>query len=223
VTSSNTIVWIVLGSLAGLCLCVALGVGLVLLLKSSGSTSPSPLANLLGGGGAVLDPNNVENTRAWAAEAVSRLKEAEASKNEAKTSAELVRVEKELKDGLLGKQVRWTFPVEAVDEGEVKLETFFGTSAGEFRGDDPKLKGRPLRRLYLRVYFDAEKDGVKVGDEVTPQEASRLRKGSFQTVTRTVIEATVTKKQDQWVSTSAYSDVVDVLEPFCVTIVLARR
>jgi hypothetical protein len=163
---------------------------------------------------AVIDPDSVENTAAWASAAVSRLK----------AGGDAARVEKELKDALLGKQVRWTFPVEAVDEGEVKLDTFSGTPDGTFKGDDPKYNGRPQRRLYFRVYLGDESDAVKVGGEVTQAQGAGLRKGSPWTLARTVTEATVTRRgEDNWMSASAYSDVIDVLEPFCVTLVVVRK
>jgi hypothetical protein len=216
VANSRALLWIVLGCLA----VVGLSIGMFVLLKSSGI--PSISSDLPGPGRASLDVNNVEYTRAWVAEAVKRLKDAESGKNDAKTNSEIARVEKELKGSLLGKQVRWTFPVEAVDEGDVKLDSFFGTSAGEFRGDDPKLKGKPLRRVYLRVYFAADKDAVKVGDEVTSEEATRLQKGSKWTIIRTVTEVSLTI-HDPWFSPSAYTDVVDALEPFSVTIELSRK
>lgn len=216
VAKSNAVLWIVLGSLAALGLCI----GAYFLLREPGKT-PSP--DLPGSGRAALDPNDVESTRAWAAEAVKSLKAAESAKNGARTDAEIARVEKELKDALLGKQVRWAFPVAAVDGGEVKLDSFFGTKAGQFRSDDPKLNGKPMRRLHFRVFFEAEKDAVMVGDEVTQAQAGQLKKGSKVTVARTVTEITLTKHDDKWVSSSSYSDVVDVLEPYCVTVVVERK
>jgi hypothetical protein len=72
-----------------------------------------------------------------------------------------------------------------------------------------------------RKHFDSERDAVRVG-EVSQAEADGLKKGNKVTVVRVVTEATLTKR-DRWVSTSAYSDVVDVLAPYCVTVVLTRK
>src|SRR4051794_3034849 len=166
---SNAVLFIILGSVAALVLLSCVGVGgYFLLRKGSGPSLGLP-------GRAALDPNDVGNTSAWAKDAVERLKAGK---------ADAAGVEKEVKDSLLGKQVRWSFPVEAVDEGEVKIDTFFGYPAGKYEGADPKLKGKPLRRVYLRVYFEDDKDGVKVGDEVSQAEAARLNKGDRQEVVR---------------------------------------
>jgi hypothetical protein len=209
---SNAVLWIVVISLAAVVvLGGAVSVGAYFLLRGSGKT---PSLGLPGSGRAALDTNSVENMSAWAADAVKRLKDADGK--------DAGRVEKELKDALLGKQVRWAFPVEAVDEGEVKLDSFFGTKAGPFRSDDPKLNGKPSRRLHLRVFFAAEKDGVKVGDEVTAAEAERLKNGGKCAVVRTVAEVELTK-HDPWSSQSPYTGIVDALEPYCVTITLVRK
>ena len=205
---SNATLWIVLCSLAALALVATASVGAYFLLR--GKMASVGLSGL-----ATLEPNDVESTRAWAKDAMKRLKDTDGKDAE--------RVEKKLKAALLGKQVRWSFPVVAVDEGEVKLDSFFGTKAGAFRSDDLKLNGKPTRRLYLRVFFEAEKDAVKVGDEVAQEEAGRLRKGDKVTIVRTVSEVTLTRRDDKWVSTSAYSDVIDVLEPYCVTVVVVRK
>ena len=186
---------------------------------SSKPTDPGKNDGQKPGGGdapgrAAIDPNSIENTRAWSAAAVERL-------GSGATTPE--RVEKELKDGLVGRQVKWAFPVEAVDEGEVKVDSFFGTDGGPFKGEGAEFKGRPTRKLYLRVYFDAEKDGILVGRDVTNEEAARLHKGGKQAVTRTVVEATVTKSDGTWVCPSKYSKVLDVLDAYCVTIVVARK
>jgi hypothetical protein len=208
---SHFLWWIVGGSVLvvgcfGVCLCA----GFFFWWKSSAGDGP-------GFSRAAIDADNVENTRAWAADTVKRLKESSNS------ATEVSRVEKELKDALLGKKVRWTFPVEAVDEGEVKLDTFFGAAGEPFRGDDPKLKGKPTRRVYLRVYLAADKDNVKVGDEATEVQAKLLQKGSKWTVSRTVTEVSVEKGDDPWFFASAYSGVVDVLDAYCITIVLERK
>jgi hypothetical protein len=200
---SHLVLWIVLGSVAFVGLCV----GAFFALKRSG---PSLLS------GAGPDTASVENTRAWAAAAVERIKAAESSGG---ADAEIARVEKQAKDALVGKQVRWTFPVEAVDEGEVKIDTFFGTRVGEHKGPDPGLKGKPLRRVYFRVYF---KEGVMVGDEVSEADAARLKPGDKWTVTRTVTSIEV-RKHDPWFMQSFYTKVVDDLEPFCVDIHVERK
>src|SRR6266545_2244966 len=214
--NAHTVLWV---ALAFVCVCAA-SVGIYFVVKGAGKKPPAadePPVSVQN----ALDPGSVEHTRAWAAELVKRLKEVEDRKNDAATKTEIARVEKEIKDTLLGKQVRWTFSVLAVDEGELKMESFFGMDAGWFSGDDPKLVGRPMRRLYFRVYFADDEAVVKVGDEVTAAEASRLRNGGTFTVVRTVTEAMLSR-HDKWVSASAYSDVVDVLEPYCVTVVLSR-
>jgi hypothetical protein len=203
---SNAVLFIVLGSAALVLLgCVGIG-GYFLLKKGSGPSLGLP-------GRAALDPNDVANTGAWAKDAVGRLKAGK---------ADAAGVEKEAKDSLLGKKVRWSFPVEAVDEGEVKIDTFFGDAAGKYEGADPKLKGKPLRRVYLRVYFEADKDNVKVGDEVSKLEAARLNKGDRLAVVRTVTKVEV-RKDDPWFSQSPYTGVVDVLEPFCIDVTVERK
>jgi hypothetical protein len=105
---------------------------------------------------------------------------------------------------------------------EVKVDSFFGAKAGPFRSDDPKLNGKPSRRVYLRVYFAGEGDQVMVGRDVSATEASGLRQGSRVTVLRTVSEVTV-DKNDPWFSGSPYTGVVDALEPYCVTITVVRK
>jgi hypothetical protein len=205
----------VLGSAAALCLLGCLGVGGYFLLKKG----PGPSPGLPGSGRAGLDPNSVENTSAWAEDAVRRMKEAEARGG---ADAEVARVEKQVTDGLVGKQVRWAFPVEAVDEGEVEIDTFFGNPAGKYEGADPQLKGKPLRRVYFRVYFEDEKDDVKVGDEVSELEAARLKKGDRQAVVRTVTKAEV-RRHDPWFMQSGYTGVVDTLEPFCIDVTVRRK
>src|SRR5437870_5584666 len=89
---SSLTLWIVLGSVAVVVLCIGLGIGIYFLWKGSG------LPSLPGSARAALDPNDAENTAAWAAAAVGRIKDAEASKDVARTNAEIARVEKELKD-----------------------------------------------------------------------------------------------------------------------------
>jgi hypothetical protein len=205
---SNALVWIVLGSLAALfVLGGVVSVGAYFLLRGRTTSLGLPAR-------AALDPNSAENTSAWAADAMKKLKDG--------GGKDADRVEKELKDALLGKQVRWTFAVEAVDEGEVKIDSFFGTAAGKFQGEDPKLNGKPLRRLHLRVYFTGEDGPVVVGKDVTALEAAGLRQGSKVTVVRTVSEITV-DKNDPWFSGSPYTGIVDVLEPYCVRITVARK
>jgi hypothetical protein len=218
---------VVLGGLLAVVCLGGVAVGLYFATKRGGN---DPAGDAPGGpvarppeapGRAALDPESVDNTRAWAAEAVKRLKAAEAG-GPAAAKSEVARTEKDLRERLLGKRVRWAFAVQAVDEGELKLETFFGTDAGSFQGDDPKLKGRPMRRLYFRVYLNADEDNVKVGDEVKAAEAQRLRNGGQFTVNRTVTEVTV-DVHDKWFMPDGYSNVVDVLEPYCVTVVLSRK
>jgi hypothetical protein len=177
---------------------------------SSKSTDPGKN----GPGRAAPDPGSVENTRAWAADAVERLRSRSTTPEE---------VEQELKDALVGKQARWTFPVVTVEDGEVKVDSFFGPPGEPFKGEGAELNGRPTRRLYLRIYFDAEKDGIMVGRDITNEEARRVQKGDRQAVTRTVIEASVTKSDGTWVSASKYSQVLDVLDAYCITIVVARK
>jgi hypothetical protein len=201
----------VLVALGAVVLLVGLGIGIYIL--SRGSELPA----VSGAARAVIDPNDAENTAAWAAAAVGRIKDAGD-----KADAEAARVEKELKDALLGKQVRWTFPGEAVDDGEVKLDSFFGTAAGKYAGDDPQLRGKPLRQLHLRVFFADGDSAVQVGKDVSALEAAGLRQGSKCAVVRTVTEITV-DRHDPWVSASPYTGVVDVMEPYCVTIIVARK
>jgi hypothetical protein len=215
---STLILWIILAV-------VGVGggsVGIYFLVKGSGKKT-SATEEPPGLGLAVLDQDNVANTRSWAADQVKRLKDVAARKNDAALKDEISRVENELKSSLLGKKVRWAFPVAAVVDGEVKLDTFFGIEAGRFPGDDPGLGGRPMRRLYFRAYFDGDNDVVHVGNDVSADEARRLRKGNTLTIVRTVTEVMLTQHDEKWVSTSAYSKVVDVMEPYCITVVLSRK
>ncbi len=216
---SNAPLWIVLGCVGA----IGASIGIYFMVKGSGKSSssgkPSSTDEVPGFVRAGIDTSNVENTRAWASAAVKQLKDADARK----TDAEMRRVEKELKDALLGKKIRWSFPVEAVTENEVKLDTFFGTKAGTFAGDDPQLKGRPLRKLYFRAYIGSEKDEVKIGDEVSATEAKRLHKGDQWTLTRTVTEVTVEKVNKQWLSVSSYTDVVDEMDAYCITLIMERK
>src|SRR5262245_19989031 len=55
-----------------------------------------------------LDLDNVENMRAWAETAVARLKELEAKGNRAATDAEVAKLEKEMRDALQEKTIRWS-------------------------------------------------------------------------------------------------------------------
>jgi hypothetical protein len=109
-----------------------------------------------------------------------------------------------------------------VDEGEVKIDTFFGEPAGKYAGDDPKLNGNPMRRVYFRVYFDGEDGPVVVGKDLTKLEAARLNRGDRQAVARTVTKAEV-RKNDPWSSQSFYTKVVDVLEPYCIDVTVERK
>ena len=204
---SHTVLWIVLGCVALVGLCV----GAFFVLKGSGVSS-------LPGFGPSLDPSSVENTSAWAAAAVKRLNDA--GKDEAKVDAEIARIEKQVKDSLVGKEVRWTFMVEAVDEGELKLDTFFGPRVGEYHGRDPGLQGKPLRRLHFRVYLGER--NVEVGGEVGHADALLLKQGDKWTLVRTVTKVEV-RKHDPWFSESPYTGIVDELEPYCIDITIAPK
>ena len=68
--------------------------------------SPPPVAGP-GFTAARLDPDNVENTRAWAEKAVARLKELEAKGDRKATDAEVARLEKEMRAALQDKKIRW--------------------------------------------------------------------------------------------------------------------
>jgi len=63
-----------------------------------------------------IDPDNLENTRAWAESTVKRLKEVESKGNDAATKEEMRKVEQKLKDSLLKKRVRWTFSVYGIEK-----------------------------------------------------------------------------------------------------------
>ncbi len=215
----NTILWvsIVLAATFALTCCCGISVGSYFLWNRA-----SGLPGVPGLTGAKLDPNNIENTRQWAEKTVARLKDLEAKGNPAAVDAEATKAEKELKDALLNKNIGWPFVVLGVqDDGEVDLEQFFGKDDGRFPvGDDPIRAGKRRRKLYLRIFLDQGGDEVRVGDEITRAQAV---KGSKFTLSRKVIEVNIRQRDVGWLSTDRYSDAVDILDTFCVDIIVARR
>ncbi len=166
-----------------------------------------------------LDPDNIENTRAWAEKSVVRLKELEAKGNRAATDAEVAKLEQEMRDALQDKKIRWALVINGVrKDGEVDLEQFFGQDDGKV-ADGPDA-GIRQRRLYLRVYLDAEGDAVRIGDEIKP---NRANKGSRFTLQRTVIEANIRQRDKNWSSHNRWTDAVDRLDTFCVDIIVKRK
>jgi hypothetical protein len=160
---------------------------------------------------AKLDPDNVQNTRAWAEKTVARLKEIEAKGDQAATDREVVKLEKEMQAALVGKKTRWALVVYGVKNGnEADLEQFFGNDDG-FEG------GRKRRKLYFRIYYAEDGDEVLVG-EFNPQQA----KGSRFTLQRTIIEANIRKRDTNWKMPNSNNG-VDVLDTFCVDIIVKRQ
>ena len=168
--------------------------------------------------GARLDADNVENTRAWAEKAVARLKELEA-KGAAAADAEVARLEKEMSDALEGKTIRWALAIDGVrPDGEVDLEQFFGKDDGKVT--EGNEAGKLRHKLYFRIYLDAEPDAVRIGGEITREKA---RKGKRFTLERQVIETNIRKRDTNWSSRNRWTDVVDVLDTFCIDVIVKRK
>jgi hypothetical protein len=180
--------------------------------------APSPVAGP-GFTAAKLDPDNVENTRAWAEKAVARLKELEAKGDRKATDAEVARLEKEMRDALQDKKIRWALVIDgARKDGEVDLAQFFGNDDGKI--PDGKEAGKKRRKLYMRVYLAADGDEVRIGDEIDAQQAM---KGNTFTLERQVIETNIRQRDTNWRSRNLWTDVVDVLDTFCVDIIVKRK
>jgi hypothetical protein len=168
---------------------------------------------------AKLDTGNVENTRAWAEKSVARLKELEAKGNRAATDAEVAKLEKEMRDALEGKQIRWSLVIEGVrDDGEVNLAQFFGKDDGRFK--DGEDAGKKRRKLYMRIYLEGGGDEVRIGDEINRSQAA---KGSRFTLQRKVIEVNIRQRDENWSSHNTWTDTVEVLDTFCVDIIVKRE
>jgi len=166
-----------------------------------------------------LDPDNVENTRAWAEQAVARLKGLDAKGDRAATDAAVAKLEKELRDALQDKKVRWSLVIDGVrQDGEVDLEQFFGHDDSKV-ADGPEA-GKRRRKLYLRIYLDAAGDEVRVGDEVKQEQAG---KGNRFTLQRQVVEVGIRQRDTNWRSHNRWTDVVDVLDTFCVDLIVKRK
>lgn len=219
----NTILWIALLLAVPILFLCCGGVGVIALVIANRASDPS-------GGGIVPsftverpDPDNLENTRAWAESTVKRLKEVEAKDNEAATKEEMRKVEQQLKDTLLNKRVRWTFAFLGIHPGghEICVEQFFGPDGGPFRGDDPRFAGKSTRKLYFRVYFNDESDGVFIGTDVSREKAQRMLPGDKQVVTARVVEVML-RRHDNWLMPNKWTNGVDVLDDFCITLVIKR-
>jgi hypothetical protein len=168
---------------------------------------------------AKLDPDNVENTRAWAEKAVARLKELEAKGNRGATDAEVAKLEKEMRDALQDKKIRWALVIDGVrQDGEVDLEQFFGKDDGKI--PDGEEAGKRRRKLYFRIYLDGDGDEVRIGNEIDQQQAV---KGNRFTLQRQVIEVNIRQRDTNWRSRNRWTDVVDVLDTFCVDIIVKRK
>jgi hypothetical protein len=165
-----------------------------------------------------LDTNNFENTRAWAEKTVAKLKDLDAKGNRAATDAEVAKIEKEMRDAIVGKEIHWSMIIAGVrDDGEVDLEQFHGKDDGKVpEGPDA---GKPRRKLYFRVYLEAEVDAVRVGNEITREQA---RKGSPFPLERKVIEANIRQRDSNWSSRNRYTNSVERLDTFCVDIIVQR-
>lgn len=166
-----------------------------------------------------LDLNNVENTRAWAEKAVARLKELEAKGDRKATDAEVAKLEKEMRDALQDKKIRWALVIDGVrKDGEVDLAQFFGKDDGKVT--EGAEVGKLRRKLYFRIYLDADGDEVRIGGEITKDQAV---KGSRFPLARTVIETNIRQRDTNWSSRNRWTDVVDVLDTFCVDIIVKRK
>ena len=137
----------------------------------------------------------------------------------AATDTEVAKIEKEMRDALVGKKIRWSLAIAGVrDDGEVDLEQFYGNEDGKVaEGPDA---GKRRRKLYLRVYLEAERDAVRVDDEIPRAKAS---KGSRFTLERKVIEVNIRQRDANWSSPDRYTNTVDVLDTFCVDIIVQRQ
>lgn len=165
-----------------------------------------------------LELDNVENTRAWAEQAVTRLKALEANGDRSATDAEVAKIEKELHAALQDKEVRWSLVISGVrQDGEVDLEQFYGAGDGKVQGGGDA--GKPRRKLYFRIYLDADGDEVRVGDEIGQPEAS---KGNRFTLRRKVIETNIRQRDTNWSSPNRWTGVVDVLDTFCMDVIVKR-
>jgi hypothetical protein len=166
-----------------------------------------------------LDPDSVENTRAWAEKAIARLKELEAKGDRKATDAEVAGLEKEMRAALQDKKIRWALVIDgARKDGEVDLAQFFGHDNGKI--PDGKEAGKKRRKLYMRIYLDADRDEVRIGDEIDKEQAM---KGNSFTLQRQVIETNIRQRDTNWRSRNLWTDVVDVLDTFCVDIIVKRK
>jgi hypothetical protein len=124
-----------------------------------------------------------------------------------------------MRDALQDKNVGWSLVIDGVrKDGEVDLEQFFGTDDGKV-SDGPEA-GKRRRKLYLRIYLDADGDAVRVGDEIKEQQAV---KGNRFTLQRQVIEVNIRQRDTNWRSHNRWTDVVDFLDTFCVDIIVKRK
>jgi hypothetical protein len=211
---SNLLLW---GSIAGaaalllLCCCGVGGVGTYFAVNRGGGVPGFTVAK--------VDADNVENTRAWAEKTVARLKEIDAKGNKAATDAEVAKAEKELKDALLNKKVRWSLAINGIqDDREVVLEQFFGKDIGKVKTDFEAEK--PRRKLYMRVYVEEDADGVFLDTDIPRSEA---RKKNRYTLIRKVIEVNIRQHDENWISPDRWNNCVDILDTFCVDIILKRE
>src|ERR1043166_2722235 len=150
--SNTTLILAIIGGVAVLstCCCGA-GVGSWFFYFRTGAAG---VPGLSGPAVARLDANNLENTRAWAEKTVAKLKDIDGKGNRAITDAEVAKVEKEMRDAMVGKKIRWSMIIAGVrEEGEVDFAQFHGNDDGKIaNGPDA---GKPRRKLYLRLYFEA--------------------------------------------------------------------
>jgi hypothetical protein len=184
--SPAVLISIVVAATVLLTCCCCGGGGAWLVFFRSGSISVPGLTT------ARLDPNNVENTRAWAEKAVARLKELEAKGNRAATDAEVARLEKEMRDALLDKKVRWSLVISGVrNDGEVDLDQFFGKDDGKV--PDGRDAGKRRRRLYMRIYLAEDGDEVRIGDEINQFQAAREKASPCNAASSRSISASATR------------------------------
>src|SRR5882724_7945217 len=100
---SNTV--LLVSIIGGVCVlltcCCGTGVGTWFFFFRTGAAGDLGVPGLTA---ANLDANNLENTRAWAEKTAAKLKAIDAKGNRAATDTEVAKIEKEMRDALVGKK-----------------------------------------------------------------------------------------------------------------------